>query len=572
MADETHVLRGINWRDTFPFTHLFRTFRIAIHPSKLVLGLLALLTLYVGGRVFDAVWPARHLAVPGEVARFEQHSETLENRTFDDVRLASRRQLEQDYADRLIEAKIETDRNKALDLARGAEKVEDLKKTVRSQRDEHLKQLETDKADGLKLADSITDAAEKERARVATWEAYAEQKRELWKAFQSEIDEIDAIRGRGIFAEFFTYEVRQVDNVVAGVLDGNWLGLGAGDATPGVVRSVINFFTVGPVWLICQHTVYFIIFTLLFLLVWSIFGGAIARIAAVHVARDEKISVRQALKFSIGKLLSFVFAPIIPLLIVLGVGLVVSVVALIGNIPYVGPILVGAAFFLALIAGFVMALVLIGTFGGFNLMYPTIAVEGSDSFDAISRSFSYVYARPWRMLFYTAVAIIYGALSYLFVRIFIWLMLVLTHFFVNLGMQINAVNGDDLWVSMWTKPETPWKLTYSIPWEMLDWGGVIGASLLAFWVYLTIAMLGAFAISFYFSANTIIYYLMRHEVDATELDDVFLEQSEEEIAETTATPTTSSASSPEISSAPAPDAAPSEAAPPPQDNPPAPNV
>ena len=41
-------------------------------------------------------------------------------------------------------------------------------------------------------------------------------------------------------------------------------------------------------------------------------------------------------------------------------------------------------------------------------------------------------------------------------------------------------------------------------------------------------MLGAFAISFYFTANTIIYYLMRHEVDATELDDVYLEQSEED--------------------------------------------
>ena len=33
------VLRGINWRETFPFTHIFRGFRIAIHPSKLMLGL-----------------------------------------------------------------------------------------------------------------------------------------------------------------------------------------------------------------------------------------------------------------------------------------------------------------------------------------------------------------------------------------------------------------------------------------------------------------------------------------------------------------------------------------------------
>ena len=89
-------------------------------------------------------------------------------------------------------------------------------------------------------------------------------------------------------------------------------------------------------------------------------------------------------------------------------------------IPFIGPILVGLLFFLALAASLVMTLLVLGTVGGFDLMYPTIAVEGSDSFDAISRSFSYVYARPWRMLWYTAVAVIYGAATYLFVRLFLF--------------------------------------------------------------------------------------------------------------------------------------------------------
>ncbi len=44
-------------------------------------------------------------------------------------------------------------------------------------------------------------------------------------------------------------------------------------------------------------------------------------------------------------------------------------------------------------------------------------------------------------------------------------------------------------------------------------------------------MIGAFVISFYFSANTIIYYLLRREVDATEMDDVYLEQSDEDFGE-----------------------------------------
>ena len=68
----------------------------------------------------------------------------------------------------------------------------------------------------------------------------------------------------------------------------------------------------------------------------------------------------------------------------------------------------------------------------------------------------------------------------------------------------------------------------------------IGARLIWLWVHLAIAMLGAFAICFYFSANTIIYYLMRREVDATDLDDVYLEQLDDEFAD----PATAEASAP----------------------------
>ena len=71
--------------------------------------------------------------------------------------------------------------------------------------------------------------------------------------------------------------------------------------------------------------------------------------------------------------------------------------------------------------------------------------------------------------------------------------------------------------------------------------GSLGAFLIAFWNYLAISMLGAFAISFYFSVNTIIYYLMRREVDATELDDVYLEQPDEDFTETPVAPSVSTA-------------------------------
>jgi hypothetical protein len=251
----------------------------------------------------------------------------------------------------------------------------------------------------------------------------------------------------------------------------------------------------------------------------------------VHVARDEKLSIRSALVFSGGKFLSFLFAPIIPLLIVTVIDVLLSVASLLGSVPFFGPILVGLLFVVALGAGFIMALVLLGLVGGFNLMYPTVAVEGSDSFDAISRSFSYLYAKPWRLAFYTFVSLIYGVATYLFVRLFIYLMLVLTHKAVGIGVFTSADSTAPLWTSLWPSPSTAGRLTYEIDSLSLNFSQEIGARLIWFWVHGVIAILGAFAVSFYFSANTIIYYLMRREVDATDLDDVYLDQIDDEFAD-----------------------------------------
>ena len=124
-----------------------------------------------------------------------------------------------------------------------------------------------------------------------------------------------------------------------------------------------------------------------------------------------------------------------------------------------------------------MTLVLLGTAGGFNLMYPTIAVEGSDSFDAISRSFSYLYARPWRMAFYSAVAILYGSICYLFVRYFLYLMLSLTHKFVGLFIFRHADNMAPLWNVMWPSPSATGRLLYDINYWPLGPGEKAGAFL-----------------------------------------------------------------------------------------------
>jgi hypothetical protein len=524
MADEGQIIRGIDWRQAFPFTHIFRSFRIAIHLSKLALGLALLLSVYFGGQIIDCAWPARARAVPGEIAEYQAIANGNDQSTLTAWRDQAQKSIDESYAQTLIGyaivAKSETESPEAyhtrvLEEARKGhflsqvwdhigDRLEGAKAAATKQYDDALKTA-TD--------DAKPDLLRKKNAAIL----------DAYNSAETEWQQVRLVKGQGLFSTFFQYEITQVTGVVDGVKRNNWID------TDGVKDHLYNFFAVGPIWLIWNHTVFFVIFAILFLLSWALFGGAISRIAAVHVARDEKISVRQAMNFAVGKLLSFASAPVIPLVIVIAIGLIVAIASLIGNIPFLGPMAVGALFVIALLAGFVMTLVLLGTAGGFNLMYPTIAVEGSDSFDAISRSFSYVYARPWRMLFYTLVALAYGAATYIFVHLFIWLALVLTHHFVGMGIFTSADNTNDLLSAMWPSPLVHGRLSYSPDYLPLAAGQKIGAFFINCWVMLFVSFLGAFAISLYFSTNTIVYYLMRREVDSTELDDVYLEQSEDEL-------------------------------------------
>lgn len=500
MSDEAHTLKRIDFRSAFPLTLIFRSFRVAIHPSKIVLALLAMFSLYVGGRVLDGLWPNSRQAVPHELRLYEQaRGDANPARAFDRLRDEQRRAGGEALAG-LLRAAGKPD-GSLRDLR--ARILEDRQAAVLAAGERYRNSDKTD-----------DDAAARDRA-IAAETARAQQR---WR------DAMDT-QPVGLFDQFTSYQIGQINAVARALRRANWFG------DDGVVDAVTRFCIVGPSWAFGNYPVFFAILAAYFLCVWSIFGGAIARIAAVHLTRDEKISIRQALVFSTSKFFSFLSAPLIPLLLILGIGVVVALGGLVGNIPVVGPLAIALTFAAALVAGFLMALVLIGLAGGFNLMYPTIAVEGSDSFDAISRSFSYLYARPWRLGLFTAVAVVYGGICYSFVRFFIYVMLSLTHAAAGALLLRTTDTGQPLLDALWPSPLTNGQLTYDLEHLAMSTSQSLSASILSVWIYLAIGVLGAFAISFYFSAHTAIYLLMRHEVDATEMDEVYLEQSDETFEE-----------------------------------------
>ena len=270
-----------------------------------------------------------------------------------------------------------------------------------------------------------------------------------------------------------------------------------------------------------HHWLYMTIMLALALTIWSLFGGAICRASAVHFALDERLSSSEALRYSRDKFGAFFAAPLVPAIFILVTGLFLLVGGWAMLIPGIGPTVGGLIFGLALIGGAVIALFLIGTLAGFSLMWPTVAVEGLDFTDAVSRSISYFYERLERTVLYALLAIIYGAVVWLFVRFFVLVLAHATHGFVSAGYAPLE--------QMWQAP------SYDNLYSVVDSGQEIEGwadrnlafPLIRAWVTVGGFLLYGYLISYYFTGSTIIYLLLRRHVDETDLDDIYVEPAAE---------------------------------------------
>lgn len=288
---------------------------------------------------------------------------------------------------------------------------------------------------------------------------------------------------------------------------------------PSVTKNIAEGFK-ALMWALRHHYIYSIIFFAITLAVFSIGGGGLCRIAALQLARNEKPGISEALRFSAKRFLSFFAVPLTPVGIIICIGLFVFLLGLIGNIPRAGELIIGLFMLPALIAGALIAVILMGTVGGFNLMFPAIVYDGSDCFDAISRSFSYVYSKPWRMGFYTAIAAVYGAICYTFVRFFVFLLLWVTRWFLQMGIWVNNSKNVNKLAAIWPEPSFI-GLRGSPPLTTLNWSESLATFLVYLVLLVVVGLLVSFVISFHFSANTIIYALMRNRVDNTALQDIY---------------------------------------------------
>jgi hypothetical protein len=302
------------------------------------------------------------------------------------------------------------------------------------------------------------------------------------------------------------------------------------------------------------NRVYLFLVILWTLATWGFFGGAITRMAVVQVARhNEKVGMMDALRFARERFQSFVSAPLFPLVFLAVIAFFLILFGLLEGLTwFFGDIVIAGLFWpLVLIGGLVMAVVLVGLVG-WPLMYATISAEGSDSFDALSRSYSYVYQAPWHYLWYSVVAMAYGAVLVFFVGFMGSLLVFLgkwgvsqayhprdrepTYLFASapksFGWRDLLLHGSPHVISVREPLPTGRVVSaYELPDSYtadFSWNNHIGAFLVSVWLVLLFLLIVGFGYSYFWTAATIIYLLMRRKVDDTEMDEIHLDEEEEE--------------------------------------------
>ena len=430
------VVDGVDYHNLFRFTRIFRSFVIAIHPSRLLLALLLIMLLYAAGRTLDSstpyfgkgvIWGNTLQPIPME---FQEY-----------VRRPTREFLDW---------------------------------------------------------------------RGANFEAVREDAR------------------RGVFESAMAIEIHLFERMIRAAVT---LQPGFDQLIPGTppneatVLGALRLQLMLPAWLWQTHRWFLVIWAAIFVLLWSLLAGAISRQAIVDAAQDRVVPGLDAIAFTFRRWGWYIFAPLLPLLIMGIFALLMGLYGLLYNVPALD-IVASLGLPVALVLGFFTALLLVLWVAGVHLVYPALSAEGVDAFDAVTRAFSFIWARPWRMILYSLLALGYGALTYLFVGLMIFLTIAISRAAVGWGVFVHIADeapgetGIDKWDAM-LPPPVFGQLAYEPMWEPLGHTGDIAATIVLVWIYILIGLLAAYAISYYISSFSVIYLLLRRYVDGTDPSQVY---------------------------------------------------
>ena len=255
------------------------------------------------------------------------------------------------------------------------------------------------------------------------------------------------------------------------------------------------------------------------LLIWSFVGVAICRVALLKLTRNEPMDLDEAFEFALEKSVAVIGAVGIPLLAVAAMCVPAFFLGLIMGID-LGVMLVGLLWFVVIALAAAMAILLAGLMFGWPLMVASVACEGQNNFDAMTRAYAYTFQRPLNYVMYLLIAMVFGG--------FCWLVIAnLTDGVLNLGYWSTSfgtalVSGDDNRMDVvrsLTSPTTVDEKGNIIPTDPST-PLYAGQAMIRGWSWLARSVAAAFIYGLFWCMASAIYLLLRKDVDDTEMDEI----------------------------------------------------
>jgi hypothetical protein len=140
------------------------------------------------------------------------------------------------------------------------------------------------------------------------------------------------------------------------------------------------------------------------------------------------------------------------------------------------------------------------------MLIPGVACEGTDGLDAIQRAFAYVFGRPVRLILYSLLLLVVGAVMVSIV-----------------GMLVNgSIAFADGSLSAWTTRGSEILSGTGATGKELNGFAGAAATIVDFWKSAAGLVVGAFGVSFFFSGSTVLYLVMRRACDGQDVAELWM--------------------------------------------------
>jgi hypothetical protein len=237
-----------------------------------------------------------------------------------------------------------------------------------------------------------------------------------------------------------------------------------------------------------------------------------------------------------------------PLVALAGAAVFAIQLALVGLLMRLDVLAIVAAIFwpFVLLLGLLMAILLLGALVGWPLMWSTVSVEGTDAFDALSRSYAYTYHRPLRLLLYVLFAALLAIVSMFVVKLFATAAIGLGDWSVDWGLDrptmravvrpgVSPLDVSDVAppaVTVTPRDDEGTQITIE-PSPIVDETPETNALLtgarrtIRFWKSLVAALAAGYQAGFLWVSAVGVYLLMRRDIDGVQLNEVYVDPADE---------------------------------------------